>query len=363
MLQKEYLLKLFAPDGATFLATIPHGDGGMKTLPTFQSRINGGLGEMVVDLDMPFDEIDTSIDFMHVAELWVTDEDHPRGRRIYRGFVSRIEPYREEQEGVRVTCLGLVSLLSFAYYKNGTNYAVTHTDADPEAIFQAIITHFGTIYGGSLLSTSGVTNTVGTVVSVTFTDQKWADALRKTVELAGTDWFWKVDADGKCHLSAKPVTATHTLTIGKDVERFTLTKDSERVINDVQVRGDGGNTDDDDATSQATYGTGSPGTGKRTRIIADTSLTSASARTQRAAKEIEDNKDARLSARLTLTPEADLEGILVGQTVNLRNFRKGNTFIADNLLVAATTYRGDRLDLELEQVDADFGAALTAFVG
>src|SRR3990167_7630847 len=277
-LQKEYTVQVYDQDGTTFLKSYSMGDDSLKNSPSFSSQINGGYGECILDLDVAFDSFSegTNINFMNIVKIYAVDTTNVRGRLIYTGFISKYTPYidSKSEEGVRVTVLGMVSALALSYYKNGTNFAVTHSAQDPETIGRAIVDHYNTIYSGSLLSYDGdSTDAVGANVSFVFTDQKWIDALKKTGELAGTDWWWKIDETGKYWLKAKPSSATHVFTIGKDIVTISATKDSEKVVNDVQVRRTGGTaTNYTDATSQATYGSGSPATGKRTKIISDTSI-------------------------------------------------------------------------------------------
>lgn len=357
---KSFLVKIFGSNGTTFIKNVPSGAGGLKNLPTFSSKINGGLGELVLDLDFPFDDFGegTTIAFMNVVDLYVTDAENPRGRRVYRGFISRYEPYIESggNEGVKATCLGLVSLLTLDYYKNGSAYAVTHTTQDPQAIFKAIIDHRNTIYTDGLLAYTGVTSPVGTNVTVTFTDQKWNAAITKTHQLAGTDWWWKIDADGLCYFKAKPSTATHRFTIGKDIDRLSTPKTCEKIINAVQVRGNGGNSDDTDATSITSYG-------QRGSIVTDTSLGDANARTQRAAKTIEDNKNPKITAPFAVNANYDIESIKVGETCLIQNMKKDNAFFSTNMLIVGLTYEGgDRVRVEVEQEGASFGSTLSGLV-
>ncbi len=357
---KHFTVKIFDSDGSSFLKSVDGGSGGLKNIPTFTSKINGGLGELVLDFGFPFDDFDegTIIAFMNVVDLYVDDSSNPRGRRVYRGFISKYEPYIEPDgnEGVRVTCLGLVSLLTLSYYKNGTAYTVTHTSQDPQDIFKAIINHRNTIYTDALLSYTGVTSTVGTAVSITFTDQKWSDAVKKTNQLAGTDWWWKVDADGLCHFKAKPSSATHRFTIEKDIERLSTPKTSEKIINAVQVRGSSANTDGSDATSQTAYGV-------RTSIVSDSSLTDSNALTQRSAKTIADNKDPKITSPFTVNANYDIESIKVGDTCLIQNQNKDSVFYSTNMLIVSVTYEGgDRVMVEVEQIGNSFGSELSSLI-
>ncbi len=229
---KHFVAQIYDQDGSTLLrtlttempldTTLPH----LKSVPTFSTRINGGQGECVLDINFPFDNFEegSTVNFMNIVKLYCVKVDRSAASQtqtlLYTGFVSKYDTYVEQDgsEGVRMTCLGLVSLLAASYYKNGSSFTVTHSTVDPETIGHAIIDHVNSIFGGSLFSYSGsTTSSVGTSVSITFTDQKWNDALKKTGELAGTDWWWKVDESGQYWLKAKPSSPTHTFTIRRDI--------------------------------------------------------------------------------------------------------------------------------------------------
>lgn len=378
-LRKTYLAKFFDQDGATLrrVFTCDRSDDGsispmssLKSVPTFSARMNGGLGECILDLRARFDDFEEGavVDFMKVVtvDCVVTDlgAKTQTTTRIYKGFVSRYEPYVEGgDEGVRVTLLGLVSLLSLSLYGSATTYAVTHTGDDPEEIAQDVIDNFNAAFSGSLIGYSGSTSTVGTSVTFTFTEQTWLQAIQKAAELAGAGWWWAVRADGKLYFQAKPVSATHTFTIGKDVVSMRVTRDSEKVKNEVVVERSGGTRKTyADATSKATYGTGSPATGRRTLLIKDSSLANEATQDQRGNKELADSKDARNAATLVVGPDYPIESILVGQTCKVRNFHGSASFLSDNMQVVGTSYRGDTVEIQLEQHSADFGLALAAFV-
>lgn len=357
MLQKHFVYKVFESDGSTFVTswTRPL----VKSFPRFTSRINGIFGEMVIDLNITLDELKnhegTSIEFMNVVDLYVIDEDNPRGRCIYRGFISRYEPYFENEQGVRVRVLGLGAILSHSHYKDA-DFTVSHSGDDPETIGRAIIDHVNTVYTSSLFSyDNDSTDAVGTTVSIDFVDQKWIDALKKTGELAGTDWWWKIDALGKYWLKAKPSSSTHSFTLKKHVDRFVIPKDSEKIINDVVVRYDGGTATDDDSTSISSYG-------KRTKIISETDLKDATAGSQRATKEVEDGKDPSMrGAKLVINSQYDLESIQVGQTCQLLNYDKSLAFFNNNMMITGVNYSADSVRLDLEDL-SDFGTELQKFV-
>lgn len=365
MAKKQYIAKIYAPDGTTLRRAftterptdnLPH----LKNDPNFSSRINGGFGECVLDLKLPFDDFDegTTIDFMNVVKIYAITPTRPKGIQIYGGFISKYEPYIDKEEGVRVTALGFVSLTSFSFYKNGTNFSVVHTENDPEAIGRAIIDHVNTVYTDSLLSYSDdTTDTVGTDVTFTFEDQKWFDALKKVGELAGAGWWWKIDEQGKYWLKQKPSEATHTFTLGDDVVSLAAPKNSEKVVNDVQVRRSGDTaTDYSDTDSITAFGT-------RSKILTDSSIGDETTADQRGQKEVADNKDEKIQATIVVGAPYEIETIKVGDTCKVRGFRKANTFFSSNMLIVGVNYLGDTVRLELEEHGGNFALELRSLVG
>ena len=55
-LQRQYQVKVFSQDNVSFVANLPLATE--KLAPTFTSKINGGQGACVIDLNLPFDAFD-----------------------------------------------------------------------------------------------------------------------------------------------------------------------------------------------------------------------------------------------------------------------------------------------------------------
>src|SRR4051812_6640652 len=99
--RKTYIVKVFDQDGTSPLRTLtterPDSTTAMfvKSVPAFSARLNGGLGECVLDIFAPFDNFSegTVVDFMNVVTIdSVVVDDVARSQtttRIYKGFVSR----------------------------------------------------------------------------------------------------------------------------------------------------------------------------------------------------------------------------------------------------------------------------------
>jgi hypothetical protein len=358
VLQKQYNVKIFQRDGTTLVQNVNPKE--IEGVPTFSCKINSGCGDCVLDLKRSFDNFGEgeTIDFMYVVKIYAVTPVHPKGVLIYTGVISKYEPFIEAsgQEGVRLTLLGLVSVLSFAYYRDTGALTVAHTSENPQAIGRAIIDHAVTEY--PLFSYSDDTTDPGPqTVSITYEDQKWLDALKKIGELAGDGWWWKIDESGQYWLKPTPSTPTHTFTLKKDVVAITAPKDSEKVVNYALVRWDGGDSTETDGTSETTFGL-------RETIIEANELKDQDAGDRRAEKEVADKSLAIVKATITVDTRyaPGIESIKVGETCKLANYNKDSTFFPSNMLIVGTHYNGDQMRVDVGELANDVGRELDAFV-
>jgi len=356
-MRKTFTVKIYALDG-TYLKTLASGERGvvMNNDLAWTCKINGGQGELVLDLNYPLDDFDegVTVDHMNVVKVYEADEvNAPTGRLVYAGFVSQYAPYvRGSREGVKLTCLGLVSLLALSKYKNGSNYSVVKTTVDPSAIATAIIDHFNTIYtAGWLGYAGGHATTVGTNISYTFVDMNWIDAMQECLDLSGGGRYWYIGADGDLFFTIKPTSATHHFTLGKNVDMVEIVKSTEKVVNQFQFRVTGSTGDYSDATSQTAYGV-------RDAVESDTNVSDATTRTQHGNKVIADSKDPKIRARVRVNANYDIESIKPGDTITVSNFKLGSSPFPTNLQITALAYSPDGVDLELEEVNATLAAQI-----
>ncbi len=346
---KHFTVKVYASNGTTFLTTFNASI--IKTAPTFTVNINGGYGQCVLDLKLPFTNFGEggNINYMNIVKIYCADTNNINGRLIYTGFISTYSPYKTAAtEGVKITLLGMVSLLSLAYYKSGSSFTVTQTTKDPAAIMKLIIDHFNSVYANSLIKydVGGTTvNTVGANISYTYTQNKWLDALVNTQKaIATAGWWFSIDKNGVLNLASKPGSATHSFTLGKDVDSITVDKTSENVVNQVEVQYvSSGVYDYNDAASIAIFGT-------REEIIADTSVTDAPTAQARAQGEVNNMKNGFIKAQITLNINADLENIFVGETCKILNLPASQTLFNNNMQIVSVNYAFDKAIIGLEQM-------------
>lgn len=357
-MNKEYSIKVYALDG-TFIKTIRK-DLIMNEV-SFSSKTNGGQGECTIELSLPIDDFDegVSISWMNFVRIYESDPvNHPDPVLIYTGYISQYTPFFEEgRQGVRVTLLGLVSLLSLAYFKSGGSFAVT-SNQDPAATFRDIINQLNSIYPGSWLSYTGASIVdVGASVNLTLTDTKWLEALKKAFDLGSTARFWTVGSDGLVYFLPKPSTATHRFTIGSDVSRGEVVKNSEQIVNSYQLRWGPGPTPANysDATSITRYG-------KHELVESDTAITAVGGADRKGNKKIADQKDGKTQARLHINASYDIETIHPGDTCSVFNIKQGSTTFPANMMITSVTYTPDGVDIELENDKSSFADAFAAAV-
>lgn len=358
--QKKYVVKILAKNGTDILKNIPHGS--IRSAPTFPSRINGGLGECVIDYKAPFDNFGegTIVEVGNVLEVWAHDSSYPLGRRIYSGTIQEYEPYiAGAKEGVLIKALGFASNLTFDIHMSAvrSSYAVTYTTLDPEAIFKAIIDEYRAGVNNPLINYGvGSTSPVGTLITQTYTDKTWFDCIEDIRTKAGTGWWWSVDADGLASLLPKPTNATHLFVLGKHIESGRFPKSGKGIKNKIRVTRSGGTvTEYVDATSKAAYE-------QRIKIVSASDVGDANGADQKGNTELGNNKDKKAKHSLIINEKYDLESIKVGQTCNVLRVLNGSALFVTNMQIVGLTYSGNRVSLELDEQSADLGLALDKFV-
>lgn len=355
---KHFQYKIYDPTGDTFLENVPVVD--IITEPNFNSQINGGLGQLIFRLNRPFDDFGDNLNDMNIVRIYETDRRHRTPRLIYAGFISSVDPFIEGGvQGVEVVLLGFVSFLSLSKFKVNSplNYDVTKTTMDPGQMIKDIIDHHLTIYPNSPIHyTTASIATVGISATNVFQSKTWFEAITDAKELAGTDYFFRVEPDGLVTFKLKPSSPTYAFTVGKDVMNLPLHRTNERVINKVRlIYNNGASTIDfEDAISQATYGV-------RESIITEPGITNLAAATARVQKEVNDNKDAKYNVKnFDLNSLFDFESILGGETCKILNVLE-TSYLGSNMQIHGFSYTPDVFTLELEII-TDFGTELAKFI-
>jgi hypothetical protein len=351
-MQKQYTAKVYSLAG-TYLATFNPKQ--IASEIRFSSKLSGGQGECILDLNLPIDDFGegTTIAQMNIVRIYECDDTFNTSPvLVYTGFISKYSPFFSgTTEGVRVTLLGLVSLLSFAYYRTNGGTAADYTisgSGDPAAIMRLIIDNF-TLRYPSLVSYGANCIDVGTSISYQYVDQKHYDALKKTFELSGGGRYWTIREDGTLHFKLKPATATHTFTIGKDLEAGEMPKSNEKVLNYLHLRYGTGPivSNYQDAMSIAAYGS-------REKVDANSNINDGTTANSYGNGSIADGKDVKLEARLRVNSNYNIESIHPGDTCKVLNIKRGSTVFGANMLITSVSYDANGVSLDLDNDQPSF---------
>jgi hypothetical protein len=289
-------------DGTTFITT--WNPKIIRSDIRFRSQIDSGYGELKITLNRDFDNFGEGNDiaFMNIVKIYESDQNNPTARLIYTGFISQYNPFTNgSDQGVTVTCLGLVSLLPFIAYRDSGNLTFTKTDS-PENIISDIITKFSSDYSGLITTDLDAT---GATSSIKFDKTTSFEGVQSAFGTIGGGFYWYVDEKGVLKLKQNPSTATHTFTIAKDIDILNTIKSSEEVQNDVTLfytDSLGSQVDDFDNPSIAEFG-------KREFITDDSRIQNVATANAKVAQILSENKDAKIKTILRINTLFDIESI------------------------------------------------------
>jgi len=210
------------------------------TQPSFRNVINGGPGEVVVRLARNFDDFgeDNDVKLNNRVDIWVYDRQYPNGQRFYRGFISGYRPVLEgNKEYVEITILSYIFELGYFMLRTGVgDTQIAYNSQDPSDILKDVIDKYRAD-GGIINYTATSIQDTNTTVSYTFNSNTVREAIDKTIELAPEGWYWTVDANSIIYLKPRPVTATHSFTIGSHIAQMETWRRIEDVVNRVYFTG------------------------------------------------------------------------------------------------------------------------------
>lgn len=321
-IQKHYFYRVF--DAGVYTTTWTKE---VISEPSFRNTINGGPGEIIVELGRNFDDFgeDVDVKLNNKVQCWVVDDDNPAGLLLYTGYISGYRPIIDgPKETVQVTILGYVGELQrFILRDSSGNTTLAYNSYDPSAIFRDVIDKYRE-QGGSLNYSASSVVLTNTVVSYTFNTNTVKEALDKIIELCPVGWFYRIDPDGVVYLMPKNVVADHTFTVGLEVERLSTFRRIEDVVNQVIFIG-GGNP----ALFRMYSNSGSKVSyGLYEKKIVDQRVTVAATAETISNREIDTRKDPEIRSIFEIIDNNgpgsrgyDIETIKVGQTLRVKNLR------------------------------------------
>jgi hypothetical protein len=323
---KRLTVKVYDKAGTTFKGTY-----GQLSTYSFSSTINGGVGELNLQLPRTFDEYnsDNTVNLLDEVQIWVQDKDTvgTSGVRIYSGYISRISTgYSEGRDFVQVSCLGYVSRLARSLDWNGTTLQVARNSQDPADMVMDIIDKYQINNDNSRITYTAGTSVVDCGFTVTYqSDSKSClESIEKVRELAGSNYYWNVDANNLLSFKAFSTTADHTFTIGREISSFRKEVNIDDLVNTV-LFWNGLQEDDTNFISKRYYsGTSRTAYWESFSKNTDSRITTTATADKFGDAFVEANKDPNVLLEFTLKDNNfgigyDIESVKCGQTCKILN--------------------------------------------
>ena len=208
----------------------------VKNEVSFSSQINGGLGNLEIEIN---EKINTSEyqkgDIVKIF-LWL--------ELIYSWFIDEIKKSASNYEEVVLSCVGYASRLTNILFKNGS-YTGNH-NADPKVLVDDAVDYFNTLHNILTKDTESLWSHVNYDFDYT-SCFKVIDDMVKVSE----NFFWYIGADGVVKFKEKPVISKNKFTFQKNV--FTLEIEQTEIVNRLFLQHSGGVKEYNDTASQTTY--------------------------------------------------------------------------------------------------------------
>ncbi len=370
---------------ASLTATTPLAQWLDVEAPQYAESIDGGAGQMSVYLPRLLGRADEPAEFGstgslalgNAVDVFVTSF-HQRQpdvavtaneTKLFRGTIESYD--LEGDGGVTVRLVPLTRLLA----QSVITTAVTYTATSIIAIAKALVDGYA---GGGVAWDSDNGTTGGISVTVTFELQTLDSALKALIGLGGVDYSYWVSAAGTVRFIKQEAggesgsyagktygppangTAKHALTLGHEVARARMTKESVGQIRKVHVVWNNAGTRAVATATAAQYDIAD-----RREVLIATDLTDSGAATSRAASELARLNQIELRGQIDVLAERyPIETIRLGDVIQMHaprdladaaGFVGYNDYSAAQLLVAGISYRLAVITVDLQRRQPSVG--------
>lgn len=351
---------------------------------SFVKELNGGLGECVLKVDVPFDYDGLDMREGNNVEIVVVDEQSTNDTAkdsgfgnipIYKGYISLIERNVSTREDWPVVhLLGYYTLLGLDVLKNSTQTTLytaatgglttasgSLAAADIGEVMRAVIDRYRSETTNPRIWYNDTADVPDFSEDITYIFQQntYRQALDKLKNYAPSGVYWYVNEYGKFTFKSQPTTPTHTFVFGKDFQDARAFRDVEKVRNVILVwNGSDGSGLTAQVYKQYTDTASIAKYGRRVQQVTDTGIANVNVADQIGAKVLAESKDPQLKVICTINDldstgkkGYDLETIHPGDTCDFVGF---SSTLADifrgNMLITKVTYRLTDVTIEAELV-------------
>lgn len=278
----------------------------------------------------------------------LADKGAPNGRRIFTGYISRYVSRYGSTETTRVTILSFGDELDNYVIEDSGDTTVPYLSQDPGSIVRDILDKYSSD-GGVVDYTNSTVSITATTVTYTFRVNTTLEGIKKSLELAPSNWFWYVDmGQSLVYFQPRQTHAQHTFLLGKHIESLNLERHIEDLTNIIYFSGgDTGGGENlfkkyQNATSITNYRRG-------LQRISDNRVTLESSANIISESELERLSQPRYRSSVVILDKVyDLEDINLGDMIQFRNF--GNFVDSLLLQIVSIDYSPDKVRLQLDSL-------------
>lgn len=270
----------------------------------------------------------------------------PNGRRIFTGYISRYVSRYGSSETTQVSLLSFGDELDNYVIEDAGDTTVPYLSQDPSDILRDVLDKYTSAGGIVSYAGSTISNT-STTVTYTFKVNTTLEGIKKSLELAPSDWFWYLDmGQNLIYFQPRPAIAQHTFILGKHIENLNLEKYIEDITNVIYFTG--GDTGGGENLFKKYVDTASITANRRgLQRISDNRVTLESSADIISESELDRNSEPRYRSSITILDKVyDIESISLGDVVQFRNF--GNYVDSLLLQVVSINYQPDKIGLQLD---------------
>jgi len=304
------------------------------------SNINWPQGELNIELNL---WINDTLWFSHsdILKVYSYSDVYPNWKLIFTWQVQNIvKQYWENIQSINISCFWLWTLLNELLFYSSS--FVFSKNQDPSTTIKNIIDYFNSVYTFWWLSYTA-TSIVNYWSSVNI-DFDYTNCYKAIDDTAKTTNFWYfIDEDWTVYFKDKPATATHKLTVQKDIQSIIVNETSQDVINSVLVEYKTWTTwAIEDSTSITTYW-------KKQEKVSQTELWDIWSATTFANNYLLKNKDKKIQTTIIVNDSylynwLTIEDIKPWDTITVLNF----PIEINNLQVQKINYNSTQISIDLD---------------
>ncbi len=339
----------------------------------FSKEINGGLGECVLNLSVPFGYQGSDLNSGNIVDISVSDKDTAINGfvKIYSGYISNIGIVTAGgKSSVKVSLLGNYTRMSLDYCKIGSTTLLysdsaagltstaSGSSADLGLILRATIDRYrAETENPSLRYDQGTIPLMSQTVLYTINLKTYREVFDKIIGMYAGYSFWYVDENDQVFVKSKPSTPTHIFKISS-LKSLSIQKSIETTRNVLLIWN--GETGAAKVYKEYKDEASIKQIGRRVEFLNDPGIGDEATADKLGVNFLAENKDPII----TVTAEVidnndnsqgyDIESIQPGQTCRFIGFDpEGPEMVYDNMMITKVDYSPNKAVVTAEITKTD----------